>query len=702
MPNFLLMKFRPWVLIWSAVLLFSDPSFSQAICGFDQIYNSKMQSDPGFRKRMETHEAALQRTIFKLRNAPPKRGIAALFTIPVVVHIVHTGGAQGTIYNPTDAQIQTTIDYLNQVYDGSYPGTEGVGDLQIQFVLAQRDPNCNPTSGIDRVDGSAVAGYTANGVNVSNTNGADQLDIKNLIRWDPFRYYNIWVVNKIDGLDGTSGTFVAGFALTPGAPPELDGTVMLATQMGTGKKTLPHEIGHAFDLLHPFQGSSGTTCPPNAECTVDGDKICDTDPITQPAAFVCRTGVNPCTGGAYSINTEHNFMNYTNCTTLFTADQKIRMLASAESIERVGLTTSRGAAATYPLNPFVAPIAASCSPVTGATGLSNNYAGILNITLAGQNNNSSTAALDHGYVDGTGCINLLQLQKGTSYGLTLILLGANREQIRVWIDYDNDGAFDNAAEQILYVNNIPSAVSGFDTVTTSFTVPSTAVENVALRLRLTEELSTIYDPSFAISSACYNPTYGQAEDYPLYISAAALPVVLEYFRGSYLANASRLQWKSASELNLEKYEVESSADGQSFSVIGTVAAENNSNGGIYNYTDRQSFTGNKFYRLKMIDKDGAYKYSQIVVLQNNGQADMGTWVLNPFHDYLDISIGRTSRQNIRLNLFDATGKLILKKNLPPDQDKFHIDLSSRNLSNGVYILDMEIEGVHEIRKIVRQ
>ncbi len=61
-------------------------------------------------------------------------------------------------------------------------------------------------------------------------------------------------------------------------------------------------------------------------------------------------------------------MNYTNCTTLFTADQKIRMLASAESVERVGLTTSRGAIATYPLNPFVAPIAASCSPVTGAIG----------------------------------------------------------------------------------------------------------------------------------------------------------------------------------------------------------------------------------------------------------------------------------------------------------------------------------------------
>jgi len=292
-------------------------------------------------------------------SAPGTLG-TALYTIPVVVHVIHTGAALGTIYNPTDAQIQATIVYLNQVYNGSYPGTQGAGDLQIQFVLAQRDPNCNPTNGINHVDGSGIPGYNAGGVNVNTTLGTDEINVKNLIRWDPTQYYNIWVVDKIDGNDGTSGTFIAGYAYFPGSPSTLDGTVLLATQMTAGAKTLPHELGHGFNLYHPFQNPAdptASTCPANVDCTTDGDQVCDTDPITEPVNFVCRTGTNPCTGTAYSINTESNYMNYTNCNTLFTADQKTRMLASAGSPDRISLSTSLGGTATdagtTPCNPKI-------------------------------------------------------------------------------------------------------------------------------------------------------------------------------------------------------------------------------------------------------------------------------------------------------------------------------------------------------------
>jgi len=46
-----------------------------------------------------------------------------------------------------------------------------VGDLGVKFVLAQRDPNCNPTNGINTLNGSSLAGYTANGVNSPGTSG---------------------------------------------------------------------------------------------------------------------------------------------------------------------------------------------------------------------------------------------------------------------------------------------------------------------------------------------------------------------------------------------------------------------------------------------------------------------------------------------------------------------------------------------------
>ncbi len=57
-------------------------------------------------------------------------------------------------------KIVNTIAFLNQVYNGS-ASAEGVGDIQIQFALAVRDPNCNTTTGINRIDGSGLPGYVS-------------------------------------------------------------------------------------------------------------------------------------------------------------------------------------------------------------------------------------------------------------------------------------------------------------------------------------------------------------------------------------------------------------------------------------------------------------------------------------------------------------------------------------------------------------
>jgi hypothetical protein len=363
------MKNNQILLLTLLFLTLHKLSWSQAICGFDDVHNQRMQTDASYRQRVKEGESAIRlylqqhpkigqpsRITVNNIGAHPLGGPP--YTIPLVVHIVHTGGAIGTIYNPTDAQIQGAIDYLNAVYNGTYPTLSGgVGDLGIQFVLAKRDPNCNPTTGIDRIDGSGVANYAASGVRTSAAYpGTDDINVKNLIRWDPTQYYNVWVVDKINGADGTTGQFVAGFAYFPGASASLDGIVMLATQMVTGQKTLPHEIGHAFNLYHPFQGSTDVSiCPVNSNCSLDGDQICDTDPISENinsgtgvVDFTCRTGTNTCVSpaAAYSINTENNYMNYTNCYTLFTAGQKARMLAAAAGVYRSSLTTSLGGTAT--------------------------------------------------------------------------------------------------------------------------------------------------------------------------------------------------------------------------------------------------------------------------------------------------------------------------------------------------------------------
>ena len=106
---------------------------------------------------------------------------------------MHTGGAVGTIYNPTDAQINGAIGYLNQVFAGTFPGMTapveggGVVDLEIQFALAQRTPACGATNGINRVDASSLPNYTANGVNAMNGNGLSRPDDEKFFPLEPFR-----------------------------------------------------------------------------------------------------------------------------------------------------------------------------------------------------------------------------------------------------------------------------------------------------------------------------------------------------------------------------------------------------------------------------------------------------------------------------------------------------------------------------------
>lgn len=310
--------------------------------------------NPEYARQLEQTEQYIRN--FVATNPQITRKPMTTYIIPVVVHVMHTGGTVGSVYNPSDADINGAIDYLNQVYSGTYTGMEApveggsVVDMELKFVLAKRTPGCGYTNGIERIDASAIPDYAANGVNSKNNNGITDLELKNYSRWNAADYYNIWLVNKIDGKDGTSGQFTAGYAYFAGAPANVDGTVMLATQMKFGQKTLPHEMGHAFNLYHTFNGSElNTSCPTNSNCSTEGDGVCDTDPVSNNVNgsgvydFTPRAGLNSCGSLNFTRNTEHNYMAYTSKHTLFTNGQKDRVQAAMSLTSRASLFASMGA-----------------------------------------------------------------------------------------------------------------------------------------------------------------------------------------------------------------------------------------------------------------------------------------------------------------------------------------------------------------------
>src|SRR5690606_6931242 len=316
--------------------VFNEHSDEQ--CAHTEIHDRLMLENSQYREEQEANEIDIDNLVEQYKSGMiPKTG--TIHTIPVVVHIIHKGEALGTGTNISDEQVYSAINALNQDYRKMI-GTDGDGDgadIEVEFCLAQRDPDGNASTGINRVSGCSVTNYCTDGITAGNGVGANETAVKNLSRWPNQLYYNIWVVTEIENNNGGSG--IQGYAYFP-TTSIVDGTVLLYNAFGTvgalksytnKNKTLTHEIGHGLALFHTFQGG---TCI-EANCTLQGDRVCDTPPTT------LNSNCNyPACGGTQQVE---NYMDYTSqtCKNMFTEGQKLRMRAALEN-SRINLINSNG------------------------------------------------------------------------------------------------------------------------------------------------------------------------------------------------------------------------------------------------------------------------------------------------------------------------------------------------------------------------
>ncbi|MCB0696645.1 MAG: zinc-dependent metalloprotease [Chitinophagaceae bacterium] len=500
-------------------------SYAQPRCGFDGAHQQMMSQDPSYAQHVAQFNSQLAQWLSTNNNMnsllTTNSAGDTIYEVPLVVHVMHTGGSIGSNYNISDAQIINTVDYVNQTFAATWSGYAPVGSggtkFPFRFKLAQRAPNCTATSGIVRVNASATySNYTTDGVNRSSSGGVSDPALKALSVWPNDRYYNIWVVNKIDGVDGypgTSGSFVAGYAYFPGASAGVDGTIMLASQMNTGKTTLPHELGHAFFLYHTFEASnpSTNTCPTNTNCATQGDRCCDTEPHYQYGPGTCYSGQsNACTSTTFGDATAKNIMNYANCTDRFTPDQRDRFIGAIINDRSTLISSS----ASLPLPTTSLP--SVCVP--GITNSSNNRQSgprEVSITDASPGTRVYMDVQGDGYGDYNAdgnisyrdytCQHRVSLVAGKSY--TLTIRSNFNDKGAAFIDYNNDGILGNSSGERLAIQDL----SGGSVHTVTFTVPYTATSCTPIRMRV------ISDNTSGYIDSCSNRLYGQTEDYEVLI-----------------------------------------------------------------------------------------------------------------------------------------------------------------------------------------
>ncbi len=292
-----------------------------------EIYNN---GTPEIRNRMDAIEQHTQAFEQKRDKA------TGVITIPVVVHVVYNTAAQ----NITDAMIQSQIDVLNKDFRKTNPDASQVpslfapvaADLEIQFQLATKDPNGNPTNGITRTSTTRTffeyGGGDANGVFVKQTaqGGKDA--------WNTTQYLNMWVCNF-----GGASVDLLGYATFPtDAGTFKDGVVMgykffgvnpsLGGVFGYGR-TATHEVGHWLNLRHIW-----------------GDANCGNDLVSDTPTQQTSNGGCPTFPKKTCSNTSDMFMNYMDyvndqCMFMFSAGQKARARALFDAGgARISLLTS--------------------------------------------------------------------------------------------------------------------------------------------------------------------------------------------------------------------------------------------------------------------------------------------------------------------------------------------------------------------------
>ena len=331
-------------------------------CGSSHLHQQMMQNNANYASKVLANEQRL----IKYKNSTHlnKSTSSQTRVVPVVFHVMNDGTPLTQI---SKDEIKKAIKELNERFR-KIAGSEGDGngvDIGIEFALAVRDPNGNCTDGINYWDISGNANFTNyvnNGVSSANGNlGVPDVTFKNLARWNPTQYYNIWVVGKING----PVDVVAGYALlADGAHGiDADGTVIQAKYVKFGI-TLTHELGHAFNLYHTFEGDgNGGQCPTNVDCETDGDRVCDTPPHKRSSN--CNAGTNSCTGSSNAAHI-HNYMDYSggSCQNEFTAGQKARMLFAIDSIRKSFLASEGNMSLVPPAvadADFITPTTVACA-----------------------------------------------------------------------------------------------------------------------------------------------------------------------------------------------------------------------------------------------------------------------------------------------------------------------------------------------------
>ena len=176
---------------------------------------------------------------------------------------------------------------------------------------------------------------------------------------------------------------------------------------------------------------------------------------------------------------------------------------------------------------------------------------------------------------------------------------------------------------------------------------------------------------------------------------AALPVKLISFEGKRVPTGVLLNWETAIELNNAYFQVEHSLDGRSFRSIGKVQGKGTAqSANVYQFEHRKPASGTNYYRLRQVDNDAKFEYSNMVGVFV-GDALVVEISPNPTTGSLWVNV--PGEEGPRARVIDLTGRVVLEKNL---SESNLVDLLGQ--PKGVYFIEIQTDSQRVVKRVVME
>jgi hypothetical protein len=186
--------------------------------------------------------------------------------------------------------------------------------------------------------------------------------------------------------------------------------------------------------------------------------------------------------------------------------------------------------------------------------------------------------------------------------------------------------------------------------------------------------------------------------------ASSLPVTMSSVKAYQKTSGIQVEWSTVTEINIDRYEVEKSINGQQFIKVGTVASTGNSSSlKDYNWFDASPNAGSNYYRIRSVSKAGAAEYTSIVRVALTNNAENISVYPNPVKsNVVGLQLNNLAKGNYTITITNELGQPIYSKTIEHQGGSASQTLQTETIAKGIYQLKLTGERTNITTKLIKQ